>query len=108
MEEELVFDPEIAKEAILKKFLEKGDFSEENGFDAAAMVDVAVETECAYMEEADVFGEGAYDDDEAYEKILAAVKAAFEDKAMYAMRFTEDYLEYSEAYMEEAGFIAWE
>ena len=49
-----------------------------------------------------------YDDDEAFERVQAALAAAFPAHRMYAMRFAEDYLDYSEDYLESLGLIEWE
>ena len=53
-------------------------------------------------------GDNEYDDDEAFEQVQAALMEAFPEHKMYAMRFAEDYLDYSEEYLEESGLIDWD
>ena len=40
--------------------------------------------------------------------MMAKLQAAFPEQKMYAMRFVEDYMEYDEAYLENAGLIEWD
>jgi len=105
---ELVFDSAAACAFILEKFREQGDFLAIDGLNLDAMVATAQKAEQAYMEKNDVLDGGVYDDDEAFEAIQSALVVAFPEQKMYAMRFAEDYLDYSEAYLEEAGLIEWE
>ena len=60
------------------------------------------------MEKSGVFDGGVYDDDEAFERVQAALMESFPEHKMYAMRFAEDYLDYSEEYLEESGLIDWD
>ena len=104
-EREAVFDAAAqARAFILAKFQEQGDFLELEGIDLAGMVACAQQAEEAYMRENGVLDGGVYDDDEAF----ARVQEAYPAYKMYLMRFAEDYLDYSEEYLESAGLIEWE
>lgn len=105
---EPVFNAEEARAYILAKFRDQGDFLVLDGVDLDAMVACAQRAEQAYMEKNGVLDGGVYDDDEAFEQVQAALMAAFPEHKMYAMRFAEDYLDYSEDYLENAGLIDWE
>lgn len=105
---EPVFEAEAARAYILAKFREQGDFLMLDGVDLDAMVACAQRAEQAYMERSGALDGGVYDDDEAFEQVQAALMAAFPEHKMYAMRFAEDYLDYSEDYLESIGLIEWE
>lgn len=109
MEENIAeYNREDAKEYIVAKFLEQGDFTMIEGLDISAMTETAVEAEQKYIEESGASDGGIYDDDEAFERIRDALSMTFPEFKMYCMRFAEDYLDYSEAYLESAGLIEWE
>lgn len=105
---EAVFDAAAARAYILAKFREQGDFLMLDGVDLDAMVARAQQAEQDYMEKSGVFDGGVYDDDEAFERVQAALMESFPEHKMYAMRFAEDYLDYSEEYLEESGLIDWD
>ena len=44
----------------------------------------------------------------AYDYFMEKLPALFPEQKMYLMRFVEDYMEYSEAYLESIGAIDWE
>ena len=90
---------------ILGKFREQGDFLQLDGFDLEKACTAAQEAEISYLT---ALGDEVYDDDAAFEKVRAAVAAAVPDFTMYVQRFAEDYLDYSEEYLESAGLIDWE
>lgn len=107
-EREAVFDAAQARAFILAKFQEQEDFLELEGIDLAGMVACAQQAEEAYMRENGVLDGGVYDDDEAFARVQEALLAAYPAYKMYLMRFAEDYLDYSEEYLESAGLIEWE
>lgn len=106
--QEPVFEAAKARAYIAAKFREQGDFLVLDGVDLDAMVACAQQAEQAYMEASGALDGGVYDDDEAFERVQAALVAAFPEHRMYAMRFAEDYLDYSEDYLESLGLIEWE
>ncbi len=107
-EREPVFNAEEACAFILAKFREQGDFVALEGMDLEGMVACAQRAEEAYMRESGVLDGDVYDDDAAFERVRAALTEAFPAHKMYAMRFAEDYLDYSEEYLESVGLIDWE
>ena len=53
--------------------------------------------------------EGAdYDDDDAYELIFAGMQKRWPKYKEFAMRLSEDYLDFAEEYLESVGAIEWE
>ena len=106
-EKQPVYEAEAARAFIENKFREQGDFLQLE-VDLAAMVATAQEAEQAYLEKVEQSDSGEYDDDEAYEQIRTAMDKAFPDLKMYLMRFTDDYLDFSEEYLESIGMIEWE
>lgn len=72
------------------------------------LLDAVIKLDEAYMEEAGVNDGEVYDDDAAYDYFMEKLPALFPEQKMYLMRFVEDYMEYSEAYLESIGAIDWE
>lgn len=106
MEQE--YSVENAKKFIKQKFMEQGDFLilKEEVFDQ--MLNRIVELDEAFMEENGVNDGEVYDDDKAFEYLFAEMQNSFEEQKMYCMRFVEDYMDYSEAYLESIGAIEWD
>ena len=106
MEQE--YSVENAKKYIKQKFMEQGDFLilKEEVFDQ--MLDRIVELDETFMEENGVNDGEVYDDDKAFEYLFAEMQKSFEEQKMYCMRFVEDYMDYSEAYLESIGAIEWD
>ena len=53
-------------------------------------------------------GDVEYDDDAAYEALYAHMQARFPEYKMYAMRLSEDYLDFAEEYLVSVDAIEWE
>lgn len=106
MEQE--YSIENAKKYIKQRFVEQGDFLilKEEVFDQ--MLDRAVALDEAFMEQSGVNDGEVYDDDKALEYLFEEMQKSFEEQKMYCMRFVEDYLDYSEQYLESIGAIDWE
>lgn len=106
MEQE--YSAENAKKFIKQKFVEQRDFLilKEEVFDA--MLDRIVELDETFMEDTGVNDGEVYDDDKAFEYLFAEMQKSFEEQKMYCMRFVEDYMDYSEAYLESIGAIEWD
>ncbi len=106
MEEE--YSVENAKNYIKQRFVEQGDFLilKEDVFDQ--MLDRIVELDEAFMEETGVNDGEVYDDDKAFDYLFEGMQKAFEEQKMYCMRFVEDYMDYSEGYLESIGAIEWD
>ena len=97
-----------ARAYIADKFVQQGDFAilPKDVFDR--MLDKVMELDESFMAESGVDEGAVYDDDRAFDYMMEKLQAAFPEQKMYAMRFVEDYMEYSEAYLESAGLIDWE
>lgn len=104
--EELDFN--AGREFVIGKFKEKGDYSFIPEKELASMVDILIAEDKAYTKEIEARGDDAfYDEDEAFERMLSALKAKVPEQAMYCMRFTEDYMDYWEEYLESIDAIEW-
>ena len=97
-----------ARAYIANKFSEQGDFNILPKDVFERMLDKVMELDEAFMAESGVNDGAVYDDDQAFDYMMAKLQEAFPEQKMYAMRFVEDYMEYSEAYLESAGLIDWE
>lgn len=97
-----------ARSYIAGKFAEQGDFNILAKEVFEKMLDKVMDLDEAFMAESGVDDGAVYDDDQAFEYMMKKLQEAFPEQKMYAMRFVEDYMEYSEAYLESAGLIDWE
>lgn len=106
MEEE--YSLENAKAFIKQKFTEQGDFLilPADVFDA--MLDRVVALDELFMEDSGVNDGAEYDDDAAFDALFGKLTEEFPEQKMYCMRFVDDYLEYSEQYLDSIGAIEWE
>ena len=106
MEQE--YSLENAKKYIKQRFMEQGDFLilKEEVFDS--MLDRIVALDEEFMESTGVNDGEIYDDDKAFEYLFAEMQKSFDEQKMYCMRFVEDYMDYSEAYLESIGAIEWD
>ena len=102
------FNKEDARSFILNKFTAQGDFSILPKDVFEKMLDRVMELDEVFMKETGVNDGSVYDDDKAFEYMMKGLQEAFPEQKMYAMRFVEDYMEYDEAYLEDAGLIEWE
>jgi len=97
-----------ARAYIAAKFAAQRDFNIFPPATFEAALDCAINAEQAYMTENGIYDGEPYGDDEAFERIYAALCKTLTNEKMYLMRFAEDYMDYSEAYMESVGMINWE
>lgn len=106
MEEE--YSLEKAREFIKNKFTEQGDFLilPADVFDA--MLDRVLALDEEFMESSGVNDGAEYDDDAAFEAMFEELTKEFPEQKMYCMRFVDDYLDYSEQYLDSIGAIEWE
>ena len=105
MEQE--YSVENAKKYIKERFVQQGDFLifKEDVFDR--MLDRVVALDEEFMEQTGVNDGEVYDDDKAFDYLFEGLQKDFEEQKMYCMRFVEDYMDYSEAYLESIGAIEW-
>lgn len=106
MEEE--YSRENAKTFIKNCFTEQGDFLILPSETFDAMLERAMQLDEAFMEESGVNDGAEYDDDAAFEFLFEALTKEFSEQKMYCMRFVDDYLDYSERYLDSIGAIDWE
>ncbi|MBQ6332654.1 MAG: hypothetical protein IJI34_07845 [Clostridia bacterium] len=106
MEQE--YSIENAKKYIKQRFMEQGDFLilKEEVFDQ--MLDRIIALDEEFMEANGVNDGKIYDDDKAFDFLFEEMQKSFEDQKMYCMRFVEDYMDYSEGYLESIGAIEWD
>lgn len=97
-----------ARAYIADMFAQQGDFNILPKDVFEKMLDKVMELDEAFMAETGVNDGAVYDDDAAFDYMMEKLQAAFPEQKMYAMRFVEDYMEYDEAYLENAGLIDWE
>ena len=91
---------------ILDKFQKEGDFDFLQEGELEAMVDAMLAADAAYMEPLPEDGE--YDDDAAYEALYADLQQRVPAYKMYAMRLSEDYLDFAEEYLVSVDAIEWD
>ncbi len=105
MEEQ--FDLKAAKESILEQFTKQGDFAflQEQLPD---MIDELLALDREYIDRCGAQEDGVYDDEEAFDFLLAAMKERHADYKAYMMRLVDDYMEYNEAYLDSIGAIEWD
>ena len=99
---------ENAKAYILNKFTEQGDFLILPAAVLDSMLTRALALDEAFMEESGVNDGAEYDDNAAYDYLFDALTKEFPDQKMYCMRFVDDYLDYSEQYLDSIGAIEWD
>ena len=72
------------------------------------MLDKIVALDEEFMETSGVNDGEVYDDEKAFDFLFGEMQKSFEEQKMYCMRFVEDYMDYSEAYLESIGAIEWD
>ena len=93
---------------VLNKFNAEGDFSFLKPVELERMVDSMIALDTEFMERTGAFDDAEYDDDAAYEHIFEAMKKLYPGYQMYCMRLSEDYLDFSEEYLDSIGAIEWD
>lgn len=89
------------------RFKGLGDYDFLPPKDLDAMVDALVSMDAEYMREAGVAEGGIYDDEVAFDRLLAGMKERFSQYQMYLMRMTEDYMDIFEEYLDSIDAIEW-
>jgi hypothetical protein len=100
-------DLKKAQQAISAK-LSGGDYTFMAGDKLFDMVGECLRLDGEFMRETGVDEGNVYDDDKAYEKIFNGLCARFPEMKMYCMRFTEDYMDAFEAFLDDTGMLAWD
>ena len=106
MEQE--YSLENARAFIKEQFTKQGDFLILPGDVFETMLTRVMELDEAFMEESGVNDGAEYDDDKAFEALFGKLTEEFPEQKMYCMRFVDDYLDYSEQYLDSIGAIEWD
>lgn len=98
-------------EYIAAKFSAEGDFSfvDENRF--LEILSGIAELDIQYMNKLESGSNGEtmiYDEDEALELFKSFVSENYPDLSSYAMRLSEDYMDFAEEYLVSVDAIDWE
>lgn len=96
------------KAYVINKFKVEGDFDFLEEGELEKIVDDLVAFDDEYMAKSGADQGEDYDDDDAYELIFASMQKKWEKYKQYAMRLSEDYLDFAEEYLESIGAIEWE
>ena len=94
------------KAYILNKFNVEGDFDSLKDGLMEELVDAMMAIDQNYL--AKLGEDDDYDDDDAYDLLYEGMQKKYPELKMYAMRLSEDYLDFSEEYLESVGAIEWE
>ncbi|HZK45211.1 MAG: hypothetical protein KIG48_01320 [Eubacteriales bacterium] len=94
------------KAYILNKFNVEGDFDFLKDGLMEELVDAMMAIDQSYL--AKLGEDDDYDDDDAYDLLYEGMQKKYPELKMYAMRLSEDYLDFSEEYLESVGAIEWE
>ena len=94
------------KAYILNKFNVEGDFDFLKDGLMEELVDAMMAIDQNYL--AKLGDDDDYDDDDAYDLLYEGMQKKYPELKMYAMRLSEDYLDFSEEYLESVGAIEWE
>ncbi|NLI53490.1 MAG: hypothetical protein GX417_04115 [Clostridiales bacterium] len=98
-----------AKAYILGCFREQGDFAEvADDAQLEKMVSAVMAHDAAFMKQTGADEGEVYDDDAAYDYMYEKMTAQFPDFKTYMLRLVEDYMDYSERYLDSLGLIDWE
>lgn len=96
------------KAYILNKFTAEGDYDFLKEGELPQMVEAMLELDEEYMKKSGADAGEVYDDDAAYELIFAGMQKRYPAYKMYAMRLTEDYMDFAEEFLASVGAIEWE
>ena len=94
------------KAYILNKFNVEGDFDFLKDGLMEELVDAMMAIDQSYL--AKLGEDDDYDDDDAYDLLYEGMQKKYPELKMYAMRLSEDYLDFSEEYLESVRAIEWE
>lgn len=97
-----------ARTFILEKLEKAGEYAFLPSGRLEEMLDKIITLDEQFMNETGVEDGEVYDDEAAQEYLFKNMAEAFPEHRMYLMRFTEDYLDYNEDYLESIGAIDWD
>lgn len=94
-----------AQSFIMEKFHNAGDFSFINDEDMADIIKILLKLDEAYLDE---IGDGVYDEEVIFERMISSVNKQFDKYKTYLMRFVDDYMDFMEQYLVSIDAIEWE
>ena len=100
-----IFDKNEALVKIKANFDNEGDFSFMKPEELESVLAKLIAIDHDYMLD---LGDEPYDEEEIYEKLQAAANAALPQYKTYLMRLVDDYMDFMEQYLVDAGVIEWE
>ncbi|MCR5611127.1 MAG: hypothetical protein K6F68_04765 [Clostridiales bacterium] len=102
---EEIFDKNEALANIRTKFENQGDFDFMKPEELSAALTKLIAIDSAYMQD---LGDEPYDEDVIYDRLFAAANETLPQYKTYLMRLVDDYMDFMEQYLVEAGIIEWE
>lgn len=102
---EELFDRNDALSKIKANFDNEGDFSFMKPEELEAVLTKLIAIDYDYMQD---LGEEPYDEDVVYEKLEAAANETLPQYKTYLMRLVDDYMDFMEQYLVDAGIIEWD
>ena len=100
-----IFDKNEALAKIKANFDNEGDFSFMKPEELEGVLAKLIAIDHDYMQD---LGDEPYDEEEIYDKLQAAANAALPQYKTYLMRLVDDYMDFMEQYLVDAGVIEWE
>ena len=102
---EELFDKAAAAAKIKENFDNEGDFSFMKPEELEGVIARFVGIDYDYMAE---LGDEPYDEDVVYERLEAAANEQLPQYKAYLMRLVDDYMDFMEQYLVDAGLVEWE
>ncbi len=102
---EELFDKAEAAARIKEKFDNEGDFDFMKPEELEGIISEFVGIDYDYMEK---LGDEPYDEDVVYELLDAAANERLPQYKTYLMRLVDDYMDFMEEYLVDAGYVEWE
>lgn len=102
---EEIFDKNEALSKIRLNFENEGDFDFMKPEELTAALTKLIEIDHAYMLD---LGDEPYDEDVVYDRLIAAANETLPQYKTYLMRLVEDYMDFMEQYLVDAGIVEWE
>jgi hypothetical protein len=100
-----IFEIGEAVKDIKKRFDNQGDFDFMKPEELESVIEKLVSIDHGYMAD---LGDEPYDEDFIYDKLMACANEALPQYKTYIMRLVDDYMDFMEQYLVDAGVIEWE
>lgn len=100
-----IFDKQDALSKIAVNFENEGDFSFMKPEELSSVLAELIALDHDYMLE---LGDEPYDEDVICERLIEKANAVLPQYKTYLMRLVDDYMDFMEQYLVDAGIIEWE